>query len=249
MLQLRITIPEQVSFHFRIAGLATRGLAWLIDQLIQVGGLMVVVIVLASTGAGSMGVSVFIAAKFLLDFGYYSWFELRWAGQTPGKRLFGIRVVPSHGGRLRFADVLARTLFRVVECTLVVPVVAGIVALIDPLRRRLGDLAADTVVARDVKATLSIAESSQRSRVNSYAADPRIRTRVMSRISREERDLMLDLMMRRDHLDTEVREDLFRRAADRFRRRYALPDTDEHLTDEQTVMNIAMLVQEARFTA
>ena len=38
-------------------------------------------------------------------------------------------------------------------------------------------------------------------------------------------------------------------AASHFRRRYALPEDLEHLSDEQTVLNLALVLQSARFTA
>ena len=52
--------------------------------------------------------------------------------------------------------------------------IGGPVALIDPLRRRLGDLAADTIVVRDVRVALPTAMLEQRTRVNTFAADPAI---------------------------------------------------------------------------
>lgn len=246
----RITTPEQVHFHYRIAGLVTRGMAWSLDQLI-----VLMATVAAAFAAGrfgsQLGTAVLLATKFVLDFGYYIYYEMNRAGQTPGKKAFGIRVISSHGGKLSFSDVLTRTLFRVIDSPGLIPffgLIGGITAIFDSSNRRLGDLAADTIVVRDVRATLPKALLSQQTRVNSFQADPQISNRIQSRVTRQERDLMLDLMSRRDGLDPVAREALFYDAAAYFRHRYQLPDMLEHLSDEQTVINLALVIQGTQFT-
>src|SRR5690606_17226890 len=149
--------------------------------------------------------------------------ELYWAGQTYGKRAMGIRVITSHGGRLSFSDVFVRTLVRLIDNPAMIPFfgfVGGAAIFFDPMRRRLGDMAADTIVVRDVRTTLPQSVLTARSRVNSFAAEATIRNRILARVTREERDLMLDLMLRRDELAPDVREAFFRTAAEQFRRRY-----------------------------
>ncbi|MAE65082.1 MAG: hypothetical protein CMJ18_12500 [Phycisphaeraceae bacterium] len=243
----RITTPELVTFHYRIAGLVSRALAWTIDQLI-IFGLLIGFSGIAIS-VGFFGFALIFLVKFALDFGYYTWFELRRGGQTPGKRLFGIRVVSARGARLTFPEIMIRTLFRVIDNPALIPfvgIVGAICAMCDPWHRRLGDMAADTIVIRDARSTLSVAMTKHRSRVNSYAADPQIRQRVLARVTRGQRDLMLDLMFRRDHLEPDIRERLFERAAAHFREAYALPEDAGHLSDEQTVLNLALLVAESR---
>ena len=82
-----------------------------------------------------------------------------------------------------------------------------------------------------------------RLRDNSFAEDPLLCRRVRARVSREERDLIYDLVQRRDQLDPAVRDELFAQAAGYFRRRYGLPADLEHLSDEQTVINLALVIQ------
>ena len=249
MIQHKITTPELVHFQYQIAGLVTRAMAWSVDQIILM--LMIAVVVAVAARTGKLGLALIFFSKFALDFGYWSFFELRRTGQTPGKRLFGIRVIGSRGGKLQFSDVIIRTLFRMIDNPMLIPflgVVGAIVALIDPLHRRLGDLAADTIVIRDAKVTLPSAMLAQQSRVNTFSADAGIRSRVLTRVTREERDMMLDLMLRRDGLEPETREMLFQQAANHFRQRYNLPEDHEYLSDEQTVLNLALVVQEAKIT-
>ena len=51
---------------------------------------------------------------FLRSF-YFTVFELAWRGTTPGKRVFGLRVIDRGGGTLRADAVFARNLMREVE--------------------------------------------------------------------------------------------------------------------------------------
>jgi hypothetical protein len=124
----------------------------------------------------------------------------------------------------------------------------GVVAWVDRLRRRLGDFVGETLVVRDEHLAVPEAELDQRSRVNTYQSDPAIRNRILTRVTREERDLLLDLMLRRDELAPPVREELFHQAAVHCRSRYSLPEDHEFLSDEQTVTNIALVLQKVKFT-
>lgn len=241
--QHRITTPEHVSFRYTIAGLVTRGMAWLLDFLILLLLKAATLFALSRAQGGMTGLAVVLLVWFLLDFGYYAWCELAWSGQSPGKRALGIRVVAASGGRLGPTEVMIRNLVRVLDTLPMLMALGAVVALLDRQHRRLGDLAAETVVVRDRRAAVPQAMLIQ-DRDNSFRADPAVRGRVLARVTREERDLMLELMLRRDALETPARERLFREAAAHFRRRYELPDDLAHLSDEQTVLNLALLVQD-----
>lgn len=244
----RLTTPEQVCFRYEIAGLVTRAMAHLADQTLLWLLRIAIAIALLKWGT-ELGVAIMLLGIFLLDFGYFVFFELYWAGQSPGKRMLKIRVMSSRGGRLTFADVLMRNLLRPLDSLPILMAIGGPVALIDPLRRRLGDLAADTIVVRDVRVALPTAMLEQRTRVNTFASDPAIRNRVLLRVTAQERDLILGLMLRRDELEPASREALFADAARHFRTRFALPEDMDFLSDEQTVVNLGLVIQGAKFTA
>ncbi len=249
MILHQITTPEQVAFHYPIAGLVSRGMAWCIDQCILTFVAAVIFLSMVSIDL-FLGYALFLLGKFLLDFGYWTWFELRRSGQTPGKRMMKIGVMSASGGRLRFVDVMTRTLLRFVDNPFLLPffgVVGGLVALIDPLHRRLGDIAADTIVVEFSSKSLPSSILKQRGRANSFADSGAIRQRIVSRVTRDERDIMFDLMHRRDGLHPDTREELFHDAAEYFRMRYALPEDDDYLSDEQTVLNLALVIQDTKF--
>ena len=85
-----------------MAGVGSRFLALAIDTLIQIAVALAAILtfaVLAATGivSGIGRSSVWAIAAvsfifFLLFFGYFALFEIFWNGQTPGKRMIGIRV-------------------------------------------------------------------------------------------------------------------------------------------------------------
>lgn len=59
--------------------------------------------------------SISLVASFLIRSFYFCWFEIRWRGSTPGKRMLGIRVAERHGGRLTAEAVIARNIMREIE--------------------------------------------------------------------------------------------------------------------------------------
>jgi uncharacterized RDD family membrane protein YckC/sulfur relay (sulfurtransferase) DsrC/TusE family protein len=63
----------------------------------------------------TFGTIIILAAYFILRSFYFALFELKWQGQTPGKRLMGIRVIKRSGGRIDAGAIFARNLMREVE--------------------------------------------------------------------------------------------------------------------------------------
>lgn len=247
MSKFRIITPEHVAFHYDVAGLISRGLAWLIDQAIII--VIDIAIIMAFARAGGMiGIALIILCMFIVDFSYFVASELYSAGQTPGKRAMHIRVISSRGSKLRFADVLIRNLLRPVDLLPWAMAVGASIALIDRWHRRLGDLVAETIVVRDGRKEIPQAMAGEKNRMNSFQNDPALRSRIVTRVSRAERDLIIDLALRRDQMESLVRQQLFTQAAQHFRQRLSLPEEHVHLSDEQTVMNLALLLQEAKFT-
>lgn len=160
---LNIDTPENVAFNYEVAGFASRGLAAVVDSLLIVGLQILVGVLLLGIARIVLGdfadldsvptVSWLYAALGLLSFallwGYYVFFELLWNGQSPGKRWLKLRVVLTNGMPITLTEVLIRNVVRLVDF-LPVAYGFGIIALFaHPQTRRLGDLAAGTLVVRD----------------------------------------------------------------------------------------------------
>jgi uncharacterized RDD family membrane protein YckC len=121
-----------------------RALAWAVDLGIRLGIVMAVMTVAAQFGRAGWG--LVLLAAFFVEWLLPAWFEAAWGGQTPGKRLFGIAVLNDDGTPLRWPGALTRNLLRAVDF---LPFMYGIglaAMLLNRDFKRLGDLAAGTVV-------------------------------------------------------------------------------------------------------
>ncbi len=151
---LEIETPEHVVLDLEIAGLGSRALAAVLDMAILIGAALAVLLVawiLSTFGMslGHMGSALLLLASFVAWNGYFILFEGLRRGQTPGKRLAGIRVVMDTGHAVSFGAAAARNLLRVADA-LPPPYLIGLLLVaFHPRGKRLGDLVAGTVVARD----------------------------------------------------------------------------------------------------
>lgn len=153
-----VETPENVTLAFRVAGPATRFAAYLMDLSIRIGILYAAVIASSvllipfSTSGLSMG--IYFVASFLLEWGYGSFFETWWNGQTPGKRALGLRVIKTEGYAIGFYEAMLRNLLRAADF---VPVCYGaglVTAMSNPRMQRIGDLVAGTMVVREQRTRL-----------------------------------------------------------------------------------------------
>ena len=112
-----VQTPEGVPVGVELADHGARAGALLVDLLIIVGTFVVVgwILVLGSVVAGSVAVALLSILSFFLRCPFFMFFELRWRGQTPGKRIFKLRVVDRRGGALSAYAVAARNITREVE--------------------------------------------------------------------------------------------------------------------------------------
>ena len=148
--RLSIATPEGVELELTLAGLGSRFLAGIADQLIK--GALVALLFFALEGVGDLGAAVFIPATALVLFAYDVLFELLGAGRTPGKRWTGLRVVRGGGAPVDARASAVRNLLRLIDGWpfLYVPTMVSILAT--RRNQRIGDLAADTVVVRERRA-------------------------------------------------------------------------------------------------
>lgn len=234
-----IRTPESIAFSYELAGLGSRFLAVAIDLVIQVavllaifGGLMLAASRIqpdaakhiADSGvekfAEAIAVALLVAIVFTIFFGYFIVFETFWNGQTPGKKALGIRVVRDGGYPIDFGASLVRNLIRVGEMILGSYALAAISMLLSPENKRLGDLAAGTIVVRDARLALPEVLETEAEPVYSP-------TRYLSG---EERSLIKRFLGRRDALTPERRRELAARLAMRVRER--VPADMQRLEDE-----------------
>jgi uncharacterized membrane protein SpoIIM required for sporulation/uncharacterized RDD family membrane protein YckC len=156
---LEVETPEHVVLDLEIAGVGSRLLAAVVDTGILLGvaaagGLLFAVLssygILPRRGAGAAWLAaLLVTAGFALWNGYFILFEGLRAGQTPGKRFVGIRVVRDTGHPVTMGAAVIRNLLRIADA-LPPPYLLGLALVaFHPRGKRLGDLVAGTVVVRD----------------------------------------------------------------------------------------------------
>lgn len=174
--------PEGVDLRLKVGAYVERFSALLLDFLILFGAMgafsLALLAVAWATKAPwmleTLGV-VWLLAMFVGRNFYFFFFEAQPRAATPGKRAMGLRVIAADGGRLTADAVFARNAMREVEVFLPLTfflargegVDAALITLgaiwsgvfvLFPLfnrdRRRLGDLAAGTMVVKSPKKVL-----------------------------------------------------------------------------------------------
>ena len=210
--QIRIDTPEQIQLEFPLAGIGSRFLALALDTVIQtllyIAGTFAMI-----AGAGFLknlanyfawvpenwAIALVILFLFSVYWGYFAFFEIIWKGQTPGKRLTGIRVIKDSGRPINVYEAIGRNLMRVVDW-LPGMYIAGIVSMmISPQNRRLGDHVVGSVVVHDKRPEQIRPEwSSAHSATQSNPA--------ISKVTPDELVLIETYLQRRLDLDPSIRD-------------------------------------------
>jgi uncharacterized RDD family membrane protein YckC len=158
--QLYIDTPEQVELQFAVAGIGSRFVAQLLDILIIFVTLFIELLFFAWAGsnapksgpldtAGKWALAILIFLNFAFVVGYFALFEAYWHGQTPGKRAMKLRVIKDSGRQITFFEALARNTVRLIDYLPSLYLAGVITMLCNKQNKRLGDLAAGTLVVHE----------------------------------------------------------------------------------------------------
>ncbi|WP_420125100.1 stage II sporulation protein M [Longimicrobium sp.] len=217
--QVDVETPEHVAIGYELADLGSRFTALLIDWfLIMLGtlGIWLGVMALAyalglDSAVTGVGLGIVLLAVFVLTWGYFVFYEGLRDGQTPGKRRMGIRVVHDGGFPVTVRGAAVRNLMRIIDVQPIPSWAAGgLTMMLHPQTKRLGDLAAGTVVVRD-RTGAPIPEEAK-------IAMPVALGRP--RLTDEEFSTLETYVARRASLAGEVRADLSRKLMSRVERHF-----------------------------
>jgi len=176
-LQQVVHSPEQYRLVLPLAGPTSRILAYSIDYvliLILSVFLMVVafaLLPLANLLAGMLAelqeagldndpnaivqsdfflavMGLVVVTQLVVEWTYFIFFEMTMGGRSPGKAIVKLRVLGDGGHPLSFGQSIARNLLRAVDILPTSYIVGLISMVISPEAKRLGDLAAGTIVVR-----------------------------------------------------------------------------------------------------
>ncbi|HUQ82065.1 MAG TPA: stage II sporulation protein M [Gemmatimonadaceae bacterium] len=224
-----IETPELVTFSYTVAGVGSRVAAALIDYLICLTLFIAIIVGMAYLGAGGVAnrngtvsdawaIAVVLLGQFFILWGYYVLWEGFADGQTPGKRLMRLRVVSDGGYSVSFAGSAIRNLVRILDMQPVVTYGVGIGSIVATKQgKRLGDLAAGTIVVREELVRRESGIGNRESLGSSEpveahaAADAR-----PARLTDDEFSVLERFMERRSSLDAARRVELASRLVQRF---------------------------------
>jgi uncharacterized RDD family membrane protein YckC len=233
-----ISTPENVDLHLELAGFGNRILACLIDTLLSFAAILLVVALLAlfnliislsplPPGSRNLvtGISIMlgILTGFAILFGYYIFFEGIWQGQTPGKSLAHIRVIERNGQPVSWSAVIIRNLVRVLDQYVLL---LGVISMIvDKSERRLGDIAAGTIVIRERPSEFSTQSIALEFPVHQHD------TLDIGRVTPQEYDLLVSYLRRRQKISPTQRPILAKQLEDHFRLKLSEPASLEQSAD------------------
>ena len=153
MAQIDINTSQNVNLSFTVANLGERLLAFIIDTIIKVilGFILAYILfkflrldnfIKGWDQFSIMGFYAIISSPFIL---YPLIFESLMEGQTPGKKVFKIKVVKVDGFQASFSDYLIRWIFRLIDFGFFF--IPGLISMtVNKYNLRLGDIASGTAV-------------------------------------------------------------------------------------------------------
>ena len=231
---LIIETPEQISLELPLAGIGSRFLALALDTLIQlVAGLALFLLwialgalglVIASPAANQRSIwatAALILAAFLIQVGYFAFFESIWNGQTPGKRYLRLRVIRQGGQPISTYEAVARNLLRIVDSVPGVYAVGILCALLSTESKRLGDYVAGTVVVYERPIQLNPGDSPRGSESREVVGGNILADHA--RLSADEFVLIDSFLIRRHQLSPGVRQQLAGQIVQRIATRAGIP--------------------------
>ncbi|MEJ2722375.1 MAG: RDD family protein, partial [bacterium] len=171
---VEIVTPDHVGLDFELAGPGSRFVAYVVDLIVMISVSVAIVLAFAGivggvdlaagfdAGATSVGVAILIILFFLIQWGYFVLFEWRMRGQTPGKRTVKLRVVRDDGLPVGWREILVRNFVRAADMFPPPFYLLGFIAAMANSRgKRLGDMAAGTVVVFEGFDLAALAEKAE----------------------------------------------------------------------------------------
>lgn len=152
-----VETPEHVEVRLDLAGIGSRTAALTLDLIVLgLAGLVVSIVLLVLWGesggiGGAAGPFLIFGLIYLSLTVYFALFEALNGGRTPGKQTLGIRVVMDTGQAITPTAAVVRSLLRLLDCFFpLAPFLPGFLLItFSRSNKRLGDMAAGTIVIRD----------------------------------------------------------------------------------------------------
>ncbi|MFE8597640.1 RDD family protein [Archangium violaceum] len=216
---LDVATPERVSLSLPVAGIGYRCLAYLVDLFILfvfwvvayfTFTLLVSDVVGFFQGLSGLAQTLLVVGVFATQWVYWTAAEVLMGGQTPGKRLVGIRVVRVDGSPVGVLESAVRNLVRVVDSLPLVYAVGVLSVLLTRQHRRLGDLLAGTLLVREERIDL---DKYTAPTVGAVALPTATHS---ERLTAEDVELILSFLTRAPELEPQARARLGTKLVERY---------------------------------
>jgi uncharacterized RDD family membrane protein YckC len=225
-----------VEIRLEPAGLGSRFVALVVDLLLVTGLSGLISQLARGLLPAAVGLVVQGLLLLVLTWGYHVYFEIRHQGQSPGKRIAGIRVVDGRGLPLSVGQSFVRNVVRVLDALPIGYALGALVCQLDRHNRRLGDIAADTLVVREREAPVYERRHARARAFNSLRT-PRVLRLARHRVGLEEREFLAALCLRADGMEDRARFDLMEAVGGHYKDRLGIDDP--HLSGENLVRGLA----------
>ncbi|MCL6458183.1 MAG: RDD family protein [Gorillibacterium sp.] len=252
--EAEIVTPEQVRLSFRTAGLGRRATALILDNLILLAifagvslAIGLVMLVLGRDVPDTINqyvIAFLIVLSVLLIGGYYILMEYYRGGQTFGKKWMGLRVVQESGQPLTLLAAIIRNFFRLIDFLPSFYFLGAFWMFFHPLDKRLGDLAAGTLVICDMQHE----RNSSRKRIQKWMKKAKIQENLAlnlsdqarEKITREDWQLLSTFVERIPSLEDHKRYMLGQEIANRLGQKLEI--TPKGATAEQFLVELYILL-------
>jgi uncharacterized RDD family membrane protein YckC len=164
-------------------------------------------------------IAVFLVGEFIVETGYFIFWEMASGGRSPGKLLIGLRVVRRNGLPIDIRSSIVRNLMRIVDMLPAEYLVGLISILLSPGSERLGDHVAGTLVLR-----LDRPETAAGNLVEGNATGVVLTREQLARIGPRELQLIRGVLRRASTLDESRGDALLGEAAEAMRVRLELAE-------------------------
>ena len=243
-----VETPEQIELALPLAGVGSRALAFILDFAIQLVPIIIALVLVLAVKSISllntagkdaapndvrpsvMAAAVFSIIVFVTNFLYFTFFDLVSRGQSPGKRALKLRVVRDGGLAIDARSSLIRNLVRTVDMLPGFYVLGMVSIFLSREHKRVGDLAAGTLVIRDHGDAVGDLAELLAPRSTNLASASR------SALSASDRALVHDFLERRDRLPQEARTRVARQIAEQLGARYGV---DPQLAPDAVIDELA----------
>ncbi|RCJ15193.1 hypothetical protein A6S26_07615 [Nostoc sp. ATCC 43529] len=249
--------PESVELEFTLAGIGNRALALLIDYTVLGISLLLFVLVWTVfstqlfnfledlvTNPRNIGLwllAIFFFIAFAIYIGYFVFFETLWFGQTPGKRIAKIRVVRDDGRLIGLQQATLRALLRPFDETFFI---GAFLIMLGNREKRLGDLAAGTMVIQAQPNTASTLTISEQAKI---LHDQLLQSANLSQLLPDDFAVIREYLQRRGAMSLKARASLSLNLAQQVKSIINLEKLPENVTPDVLLEAIYLVYQQQEF--